>query len=72
MVAMMGSVGCIPRLLMIVAAVAVFLGIAVLVMGMGVVGIIMAIETNGTKVGRIVAVVGSIPAAGKRSEGLRT
>uniref|UniRef100_A0A915L919 Uncharacterized protein n=1 Tax=Romanomermis culicivorax TaxID=13658 RepID=A0A915L919_ROMCU len=72
MAAMMASVVCRPGLLMIVAAVAVFLVIAVVVIAMGVVGIIMAIETNGTRVARIATVVGGIPAAGRRSEGLRT
>uniref|UniRef100_A0A915LD68 Uncharacterized protein n=1 Tax=Romanomermis culicivorax TaxID=13658 RepID=A0A915LD68_ROMCU len=64
MAAMVASVGCGPRLLMIVVAVAVFLAIVVVVIAMGVAGIIMAIETNGTRVARIVAIVGGIAGAG--------
>uniref|UniRef100_A0A915IKD7 Uncharacterized protein n=1 Tax=Romanomermis culicivorax TaxID=13658 RepID=A0A915IKD7_ROMCU len=72
MAVIVGSVGCGPRLLVIVAAVAVFLAIAVVVIAMGVAGIVMAIEVNGTRVARIAAVVHGIAAAGRRSEGLQT
>uniref|UniRef100_A0A915J824 NADH dehydrogenase subunit 4L n=1 Tax=Romanomermis culicivorax TaxID=13658 RepID=A0A915J824_ROMCU len=71
MAAMMVSVECRPRLLMIVAAVVVFLVVAVIVIAMEVVGIVMAIETNGMRVARIVTVVGGIAAAGRQSEGLQ-
>uniref|UniRef100_A0A915IRN7 Uncharacterized protein n=1 Tax=Romanomermis culicivorax TaxID=13658 RepID=A0A915IRN7_ROMCU len=71
MAAMMGSVGCGSRLLLIVATVAVVLVIAVIVINMGIGGIIMSIETNGTRMAGIAAVVGGIAAAGGRSEGLR-
>uniref|UniRef100_A0A915HR79 Uncharacterized protein n=2 Tax=Romanomermis culicivorax TaxID=13658 RepID=A0A915HR79_ROMCU len=65
MVTMMVSVGRGSRLLVIVAGVAVFLAIAVVVIAMRVMGIIMAIEMNGTSVARIAAVVGGIPSAGR-------
>uniref|UniRef100_A0A915KZ22 Uncharacterized protein n=1 Tax=Romanomermis culicivorax TaxID=13658 RepID=A0A915KZ22_ROMCU len=64
MVAMMASIGCRSRLLLIVATVAIFLGIAVLVVTMGVRGIIMVIEMNGARVA-IAAVVSGIAAAGR-------
>uniref|UniRef100_A0A915HY37 Uncharacterized protein n=1 Tax=Romanomermis culicivorax TaxID=13658 RepID=A0A915HY37_ROMCU len=71
MVAMMASIGWGSRLLLIVAGVAVFLAIAVIVITMGITGIVMAIETNGMRMVRIAAVVCSITAAGGGSEGLR-
>uniref|UniRef100_A0A915KHE7 Uncharacterized protein n=1 Tax=Romanomermis culicivorax TaxID=13658 RepID=A0A915KHE7_ROMCU len=65
MAAMMASVRCGPRLLMIVAAVAVLLAIAVVVIAMGVMGIAMAIKANGMKVGRIAAIVYGIAVASR-------
>uniref|UniRef100_A0A915KW74 Uncharacterized protein n=1 Tax=Romanomermis culicivorax TaxID=13658 RepID=A0A915KW74_ROMCU len=62
MAVMMASVGCQPRLLMIVATVAVFLGVAVVMIAMRVAGIIMAIETNRMRVARIAALIGGISA----------
>uniref|UniRef100_A0A915L0I9 Uncharacterized protein n=1 Tax=Romanomermis culicivorax TaxID=13658 RepID=A0A915L0I9_ROMCU len=65
MAVMVGSVGCGQRLLMIVAAVAAFLVISVVVIAMGVVGIVMAMEADGMRMARIAAVVGGIAAAGR-------
>uniref|UniRef100_A0A915LD65 Uncharacterized protein n=1 Tax=Romanomermis culicivorax TaxID=13658 RepID=A0A915LD65_ROMCU len=69
MAAMVASIGCGSRLLLIVAAVVIFLAIAVVVITMGVTRIIMAIETNGARVA-IVTVVGGIAAGGRQSVGL--
>uniref|UniRef100_A0A915KVS7 Uncharacterized protein n=1 Tax=Romanomermis culicivorax TaxID=13658 RepID=A0A915KVS7_ROMCU len=70
MAAMMASMGCGSRLLLIVAMVAIFLVIAVIVITMGVTWIIVAIETNGARVA-IVTVVRGIIVAGRRSVSLQ-
>uniref|UniRef100_A0A915J809 Uncharacterized protein n=1 Tax=Romanomermis culicivorax TaxID=13658 RepID=A0A915J809_ROMCU len=70
MAAMVASIRCGSTLLLIVAAVAIFLVIAVVVITMGVTRIVMAIEANGARVA-IVTVVRGITAAGRRSVRLR-
>uniref|UniRef100_A0A915JU26 Uncharacterized protein n=1 Tax=Romanomermis culicivorax TaxID=13658 RepID=A0A915JU26_ROMCU len=64
MVAMMGSIGCGSRLLLIVMTVGIFLAIAVIVVTMGVTGFVMVIEMNGARVA-IAAVVSGIVGAGR-------
>uniref|UniRef100_A0A915JYM2 Uncharacterized protein n=1 Tax=Romanomermis culicivorax TaxID=13658 RepID=A0A915JYM2_ROMCU len=70
MAAMVVSIGCGLRLLLIVVAVAIFSVIAFIVITMGVERIVMAIETNGARMA-IATVVSGIVAAGRQSVGLR-
>uniref|UniRef100_A0A915JJI7 Uncharacterized protein n=1 Tax=Romanomermis culicivorax TaxID=13658 RepID=A0A915JJI7_ROMCU len=65
MAAMMASIRCGSRLLLIVATVAVVLAIGVIVITMGIAGIVMAIEMNGTRMAGIAAVVGGVAAVGR-------
>uniref|UniRef100_A0A915IXL7 Uncharacterized protein n=1 Tax=Romanomermis culicivorax TaxID=13658 RepID=A0A915IXL7_ROMCU len=57
--------------MIVVAAVAGFLVIVVVMIAMGVARIVMAIEMNEMGVARIMVLIGGITTAGRRGKGLR-